>query len=67
MVDRYWNIETTGTPVSEFTFSWPVSENATNGTINPRGQKWNDPQIAWTIPFAGRLIQQRNRSGTWYY
>ncbi|MBK7970331.1 MAG: hypothetical protein IPK08_16100 [Bacteroidetes bacterium] len=32
------NIETTGTPVSEFTFSWPVSENATNGTINPRGQ-----------------------------
>ena len=54
MVDRYWNIETTGTPVSEFTFSWPVSENATNGTINPRGQNWNDPQIAWTIPFAGQ-------------
>ena len=54
MVDRYWNIETTGTPVAEFTFSWPVSENATNGTVNPRGQNWNDPQIAWTIPFAGQ-------------
>ena len=54
MVDRYWNIETTGTPVSEFTFSWPVTENAANGTVNPRGQNWNDPQIAWTIPFAGQ-------------
>lgn len=54
MVDRYWHIETTGIPQAEFTFSWGLSETAANGSVNPRGQNWNVPQISWTIPFAGQ-------------
>lgn len=54
MVDRYWHVEASGNPQASFTFSWPPSENAANGTANPRGQNWNVPQISWTIPFAGQ-------------
>ena len=54
MVNRYWHIATTGDPVADFRFNWPVSENPANGTANLRGQNWNAPQISWNIPFGGQ-------------
>src|SRR6185436_5233689 len=54
-VDRFWQIDPTGNPVATLTFTYAPSENAANGNINMRAQRWNLPQEAWENPLAGQV------------
>src|SRR6185436_854810 len=54
-VDRFWQIDPTGNPVATLTFTYAPSENAANGNINMRAQRWNLPQEAWETPLAGQV------------
>jgi type IX secretion system substrate protein len=54
-VDRFWQIDVSGNPVTSLTFTYSPSENAASGNINMRAQRWNFPQEAWETPLAGQL------------
>jgi len=55
-VDRFWEIDPSGGGISAaLTFTYAPSENAANGNINMRAQRWNLPQEAWETPLAGQV------------
>jgi hypothetical protein len=54
MVDRFWQVDPTGTPTATLTFFYPPAENAASGNSNVRAQRWNDPTIGWSPPTPGQ-------------
>ncbi len=55
VVDRFWQIDVTGSPVAALTFNYANSENASNGNTNMRAQRWNMLQDGWDSPSAGQF------------
>lgn len=51
-VDRFWQVDATGTPTASLTFSWAASEIAANGSLNPKAQRWEG--LAWQSALAGQ-------------
>jgi hypothetical protein len=49
-VDRFWQIDPSGTPLAALTFTYSASENAANGNINMRSQRWNSGNTSWDAP-----------------
>src|SRR6185436_3520230 len=54
-VDRFWEVDVTGTPVSSLTFTYAPTENAANGNVNLRGQHWNSAPLGWDLPLPGQI------------
>lgn len=53
-VNRFWEVDNTGTTTAALTFTWASTENAANGNSNPRAQRWIAPAVAWQTPLAGQ-------------
>lgn len=53
-VDRFWEIDNTGTPTATFTFTWATTENAANGNVSPRAQRWIAAPKAWQTALSGQ-------------
>ncbi len=54
MVDRFWQVDPSGTPTATLSFTYAPAENAANGNTNLRAQRWNDPTIGWSPPTPGQ-------------
>jgi len=55
VVDRFWQVETTGSPVASLTFTYAAAENAVNGNTAVRAQRYNAPATGWELPLPGQL------------
>lgn len=53
-VDRFWQIDATGSPTASLTFSYANTENAANGNSNMVAQRWVNPTSGWASPQAGQ-------------
>lgn len=53
-VDRFWQIDATGSPTASLTFSYANTENAVNGNSNMVAQRWVNPTSGWASPQAGQ-------------
>ncbi len=70
-VDRFWHISINGSANYEFHF--PVSENAANGNVNMRAQKWDNGSQGWQLPLPGQsnpsaqsvAVPNLNTNGSW--
>lgn len=54
VVDRFWQIDPSGTPTASLTFTYGNSENAANGNTNMVAQRWVNPTAGWALPIAGQ-------------
>ncbi|MEO8086361.1 MAG: T9SS type A sorting domain-containing protein, partial [Bacteroidota bacterium] len=54
-VDRFWQVDATGTPTATLTFTWATGENAALGNVNPRAQRWVSPALGWEQPISGQV------------
>lgn len=54
MVDRFWQVDATGNPTANLTFSWSPLENAAAGNINPVAQRWTGAALGWDLPVSGQ-------------
>jgi len=52
-VDRFWHIEQKCTS-ADYYFNYAPSENAANGNINMRAQKWNTTNLGWDAALPGQ-------------
>lgn len=72
-VDRFWEVDVSGTPNLNLTFTWAPAENAANGNTNPRAQRWTTAGLAWQIPLVGQsnptaqsvLVPNASAFGPW--
>ncbi|MEO8146503.1 MAG: T9SS type A sorting domain-containing protein [Bacteroidia bacterium] len=53
-VDRFWQIDRTGSGIATYTLAYASTENAANGNMNMRAQCWNNTPNAWEAPLAGQ-------------
>ena len=73
VVDRFWQVGPSGTPVASLTFSYAVIEEAASGNTGMRAQRWDGPVIGWEQPPAGQtnptahsvLVNNVNAFGPW--
>ncbi|MBK7855512.1 MAG: T9SS type A sorting domain-containing protein [Bacteroidetes bacterium] len=73
-VDRFWQVDrTVDGAFANYTFTYAPSENAANGNINTRAQKWNISNLGWDAALPAQinptaqsvLVSNVNTSGTW--
>ncbi|MEP7168435.1 MAG: T9SS type A sorting domain-containing protein [Bacteroidota bacterium] len=54
MVDRFWEVDANGTGTGSLKFTWAAGENAANGNVNPRAQRWFSSTQGWELPLSGQ-------------
>jgi len=54
-IDRFWQIDKTGNGTANYTFTYAPLENAANGNINVRAQRWNTANLGWDAALPGQL------------
>lgn len=72
-VDRFWQVDKTGNGTANYTFTYAPLENAANGNINVRAQRWNTANLGWDAALPGQLnptiqsvlVPGVNTNGVW--
>lgn len=53
--DRFWQVDKTGNGTATYTFTYAPLENAANGNLNLRAQRWNTGNLGWDAALPGQL------------
>lgn len=53
-VDRFWQVDRTGSGSATYTFAYASTENAASGNSNMRAQCWNNGITGWETIIAGQ-------------